>query len=89
MEQELKSKVQAHVAEYKKEIVGNLINLISEYPIIAVVNMENLPAPQLQTMRAQLRGKFVMTMTKRRLIKLAFEAAKAKKKGIETLEAHL
>lgn len=89
MEQELKSKVQAHVADYKKEIVGNLVNLITEYPIIAVVNMENLPAPQLQTMRAQLRGKFVMTMTKRRLMKLAIDATKQKKKGIENIEAHL
>lgn len=81
--------IQAHVAEYKKEIVSNLTNLISEYPIIGVVNMENLPAPQLQTMRAQLRGKFFITMTKRRLIRLAFEQTKSKKKGIEQLEAHL
>src|SRR3989339_411395 len=89
MEQELKSKVQAHVADYKKEIVSNIISLIREYPIIGVVNMENLPAPQLQTMRAQLRGKFFITMTKRRLIKLAFESARLKKKGIEKLEHHL
>ena len=81
--------VQAHVAEYKKEIVGNLINLITEYPIIGIVNMENLPAPQLQGMRAQLRGKFFITMTKRRLINLAFESARLKKKGIEKLEHHL
>jgi len=81
--------VQAHVAEYKKEIVSNLVNLIKEYPIIGVVNMENLPAPQLQTMRAQLRGKFFITMTKRRLIKLAFENTKSNKKGIEKLEPHL
>src|SRR3989338_2152110 len=40
-------------------------------------------------MRAQLRGKFFITMTKRRLIKLAFEEAKKTKKGIEQLEAHL
>jgi len=81
--------IQTHVAEYKKEIVSNLVNLISENPIIGVVNMENLPAPQLQVMRAQLRGKFYITMTKRRLIKLAFEQTKAKKKGIEELEMHL
>ena len=83
------SKIQAHVAEYKKEIVGNLANLINQYPIIGIVNMENLPAPQLQTMRAQLRGSFFITMTKRRLIKLAFEETKSKKKGIEQLESHL
>ncbi|MBI2658191.1 50S ribosomal protein L10 [Candidatus Woesearchaeota archaeon] len=84
-----KTKREAHVADYKKEIVAKLARLINENPIIAVVNMENLPAPQLQTMRAQLRGKFLMTMTKRRLIKLAIEDTKAKKKGIESLEAHL
>ena len=81
--------IQAHVAQYKKEIVSNLVNLINENPIIGIVNMENLPAPQLQSMRAQLRGKFFLTMTKRRLVKLAIEQTKAKKKGIEKLEAHL
>ena len=82
-------KHEPHVAEYKKEIVSNLVNLIKEYPIIAVVNMENLPAPQLQAMRAQLRSGFFITMTKRRLIKLAIEQTKSNKKGIEKLEAHL
>jgi len=81
--------VQAHIAQYKKDIVSNLIDLISDYPIIGVVNMENLPAPQLQIMRAQLRGSFFITMTKRRLMKLAIEQTKSKKKGIEKLEAHL
>jgi len=84
-----KVKHEAHIADYKKEIVSNLVNWINEYPIIAVVNMENLPAPQLQTMRAQLRGNFFITMTKRRLIKLAIEQTKEKKKGVEKLEAHL
>jgi len=81
--------IQAHVADYKKEIVGNLIDLINEYPIIGIVNMENLPAPQLQVMRAQLRGSFFITMTKKRLIKLAFEQTKSKKKDIEKLEKFL
>ncbi len=81
--------IQTHVAEYKKEIVKELVSLINDYPIIGVVNMENLPAPQLQSMRAQLRGKFFLTMTKRRLIKLAFEKTKDKKKGIVELEAYL
>ena len=86
---EISSKVEAHVAEYKKEIVKKLVELIKEYPIIGVVNMENLPAPQLQTMRAQLRGKFFITMTKRNLIKLAFEQAKSEKKDVEELENYL
>ena len=77
------------VYRYKKEIVDALVKMINEYPIIGVVNMENLPAPQLQKMRAQLRGKFFITMTKRRLIKLAFEQTKSNKKGIEQLENNL
>ena len=81
--------IQTHVAGYKKEIVEKLVKLINEYPIIGVVNMENLPAPQLQSMRSQLRGKFFITMTKRRLIKLAIEQTKSGKLGIEKLESQL
>ncbi|MBW2982189.1 50S ribosomal protein L10 [Candidatus Woesearchaeota archaeon] len=78
-----------HVSGYKKKVVEDFVKLIKEYPIIGAVNMENLPAPQLQTMRGQLRDKVVMRMTKRRLIKIAIEQAKAEKKGIEELEKHL
>ena len=83
------SKVQAHVSDYKKDIVSKLVNLIREYPIIGVMNMENLPARQLQAMRAQLRKDFVITMTKKRLTKLAFEQSKSAKKGVEQLEQFL
>ena len=79
----------AHVAEYKKEIVANIVNLITQYPIIGAVNMENLPTPQLQKMRALLREKVVMTMTKRRIIKIAIEKCKEKKNGIEKIEPYL
>ena len=83
------SRAEAHVAQYKKDVVSRLAGLINEYPIIGVVNMENLPAPQLQAMRAQLRGKFLITMSKRRLLNLAFEQTKSSKKGIEKLEQYL
>ncbi len=78
-----------HVSGYKKNVVGDFVKLIKEYPIIGALNMENLPASQLQIMRGQLRGKVVMLMTKRRLIKIAIEQAKAEKKGIEELEKYL
>ncbi len=55
-----------HVAEKKKQVAKNIQKLIVDYPIIAAVNMENLPAPQLQQMRSQLRGKIEITMTKRK-----------------------
>lgn len=78
-----------HVSDKKKEIAKELQRLMLEYPIIASVNMENLPAPQLQQMREQLRDKIVLTMTKRRIMKHAIEGVKDKKKGIEQLEEHL
>ena len=59
-----------HISDYKKKVVDEFVKLLKEYPIIGAINMENLPAPQLQNMRSQLRDTVVMRMTKRRLIKI-------------------
>lgn len=65
------------VPDEKQRVVKEFAALIDEYPYIGIVNMENLPAKQLQKMRASLREKgIVLRMTKRRLIAKAFEAAK-------------
>lgn len=81
--------MEAHVSEQKKQAVDDLAKLILEYPIIGAVNVENLPTAQLQKMRGQLRGKVVLRIAKRRLIKLAIEKIKTEKKGIEALEQQL
>ena len=73
----------------KESTVHDFAKLMEEYPIIGVVNMNNLPTKQLQNMRAQLRKTVVIRMTKRRLIKKAIELAKAKRHGIEQLEQYL
>jgi large subunit ribosomal protein L10 len=75
------------VNEKKKELVLKTIEAIQKYPIVGVVNMENLPAQQLQKMRAMLRTKGVkIVMLRRKLITLALnEASKAGKKNIEQL----
>lgn len=78
-----------HVSEKKKQIAGNIQKLVLEYPIIAAVDMENLPAPQLQQMRAQLRGKIELAMTKRRVIKHTLSSIKDKKKNIEQIIPYL
>jgi large subunit ribosomal protein L10 len=79
----------SHVAAYKKEIVSQLVKDVEQYSIIGVVNMENLPAPQLQRMREKLRGKVVLFMTKKRLMKIALELGKQKKPGVEQLISHM
>ncbi len=79
----------AHVAPYKKKIVDEFVKLITDYPIIGAINVENLPATQFQNMRANLRGKVVIRMTKRRLLNLAFDKVKDKKPGVDQLKQHL
>ena len=76
----------AHVSQSKKKVVQEFTDLLKQYPIIAAVNMQNMPAPQLQKMRAILRENVVIRMTKRRLIKIAIEHAKASKPGFKNCE---
>ncbi|MFC1753570.1 50S ribosomal protein L10 [Thermoproteota archaeon] len=75
--------------EEKTKDVDEYVKLIKEYPIVGAVNMENLPTKQLQNMRAQLRGKVVIKVGKRRLMRIAIDKAKSAKPGIEKLEPHL
>jgi large subunit ribosomal protein L10 len=84
---ETKKKGRATVSPQKEKVVKEIISLISKYPIVGVVNMENLPAKQLANMRAQLRGKIVLYMTKKRLIKIAL--SKCTQPNIKDLEKYL
>lgn len=79
----------AKVSEEKLKTVKEFENLIKKYPIVASLNMENLPAKQLQNMRSSMRGFAVIKMTKRRLMKIAVEICREGKKGIEQLLPYL
>ncbi|NQV08516.1 50S ribosomal protein L10 [Candidatus Woesearchaeota archaeon] len=81
--------MKAHVSDEKKKVVSEFTKLLEEYPVIGSIDLENLPASQLQRMREQLRGKAVILMTKRRLLKIAIDKAKDKKKGLEKLSDNL
>ena len=78
---------QAKVSPAKKETVNSFIKLIEEYPVIGAVDVENLPALQLNRMREQLRGTVLVKMTKRRLLTRALK--QAKKDGVEDLIPYL
>jgi large subunit ribosomal protein L10 len=82
-----KTKGRKNVAPQKKSKVDEIIKLIDKYPIVGVVNMENLPAKQLANMRGQLREKVVIFMTKKKLIKIAME--KCNKENIKSLEQYV
>ncbi len=73
----------ARIPEKKKEEVKDVIRLVKEYPIFGVVDMENLPALQLQRMRQKLKDTIFIKMTKKRLFKIAFEQLKKEKPNMD------
>jgi large subunit ribosomal protein L10 len=76
------------VSENKKQLVQGLADDIKKYAIVGVVNLENLPAQQLQVMREMLRNKGVkLSMARKRLLNLALE--NSKKDGVKKLAENI
>ena len=44
-----------HVAEWKKEEVASLKELIASHEVVGMANLLDIPAPQLQKMRRTLK----------------------------------
>jgi len=78
----------AHVSEEKIKEVESIRDLFDKYKVVAIIDMENLPALQLQRMKSQLKDKIVIKMSKKRLIKLAIDQVK-NKKDVEKIKEHL
>ena len=79
----------AHVAEWKKEEVKELIEIINEYDVIGIVDLMNIPAKQLQEMRKNLKKDAVIRMAKKNLIDLALEDCNADKTNVVDLSEHM
>lgn len=72
------------VSEFKKKLVEQLAVKVQSFPIVGMVNMQSLPAQQLQNMRAMLRDKGVeIFMARKKILSLILE--KSGQKGIEEL----
>lgn len=82
-------KPKPHVSEKKKKQIKELEKLFIEWPIIGIVDMSSLPGAQLQKIRNSTKKDFKILMAKKRLIKLAIENIKDKKKNIAELENYL
>ncbi len=65
----------AHVAEWKKKEVEKLVELIKSHPIVALVDVEGVPAYPLSKMRDNLRGKAILRVSRNTLIDLAIKRA--------------
>lgn len=75
------------VPEWKKEEVKDIIKLVGKYPIFGLVDMENLPALQLQRMRIKLRNSLELKMTRKRLIRIALQQLKDKPNMDKVIES--
>ena len=80
-------KGRTHVSESKNNAVKNLAHTIDQYPVIAVINLENLPAKQLQKMKTKLRKDLEIKVTKKSIIEHALELSS--KKDIIKLKEYL
>jgi large subunit ribosomal protein L10 len=76
-----------HIAQWKKDEVKNLKNLIESYPVVGMANLSDIPAPQLQKMRQSLRGNAQVKMSRKTLMDLALN--ESKKTKVETLVEHM
>ena len=60
----------------RKDNAKKVTELVKKYPIIGVVDMNCLPTPQLQRMRAQLRGQVEIFMAKKKVMQKAIAEIK-------------
>ncbi|AIF68883.1 50S ribosomal protein L10 [Palaeococcus pacificus DY20341] len=81
----------AHVAEWKKKEVEELANLIKSYPVIALVNVADVPAYPLSKMRETLKEQGVLRVSRNTLIDLAIKKAAQDigKPELEELAKHI
>ena len=72
-------------ATWKQDYVADLKEVISASPVIGIVGVTGIPAPQLQRMRASLRGKMTLLVAKNNLLLLALNELDKDKAGVAGL----
>src|SRR5688572_17558770 len=75
----------AHVAPWKKDEVSRLSKILIDNPVVAVAEVSGIPAPQMQQMRASLRGSVAVLGSKNRLLAIAIKEAAKQRPGLEGL----
>jgi large subunit ribosomal protein L10 len=84
---EKKKKGRASVSHVKQKAVQDIKELIDRYPVVAIINLENLPTRQLQKMKTKLRKDIEIKVTKKSIIQHALEISN--KKDITRLSKYL
>jgi large subunit ribosomal protein L10 len=76
----------AHVAQWKYGEVEALTNFLTSGKVLGIAEIGNIPAPQLQQMRHNLRSVASLRSAKNKLILRALDEAEKKTKGITILK---
>lgn len=71
-----------HIAPWKETEIKNLKQIITEKPVIGLVNIKGIPGPQMQKMRKNLRNRAVFKVSKLKLLLIALEEMESEKEGI-------
>jgi large subunit ribosomal protein L10 len=79
----------AHIAKWKETRVESLTEMLLSKPVIGVIDIEGIPASQLQQIRKNLPSGSNFVVAKNTLIRLALKKASKKKKNINELENSL
>ena len=81
--------MEAHVADWKKEEVKELSNLVTKNRVVGIIEVGGIPAPQMQQMRKNLQGSATIRSAKNNLILRALDEAEKSSKGISGLKDHV
>ena len=76
----------AHVAQWKYKEVDELTKIFTEYPVIGIVEIGGIPAPQMQVMRKNIRDNALIRCSKNTLLFRALQEAEKQVKGIAALQ---
>ena len=74
------------VPSWKKDEVEELTKMLKSSPVIGVVNIEGIPARQMQQIRAKLREVARIRSSKNTFIEKAIERAKENRENLEDIE---
>ena len=74
---------------WKREVVSELVGKLESYPVVGVLDISDMPAPQFQHMRQKLRDQAEIIVSKNTLLKISIElAAERTAPGLKGLVEH-
>ena len=79
----------AHVAKWKYKEVEELTEILTKNPVIGIVEIGGIPAPQIQKMRKNFHNIAEIKSSKNSLILRAFDEAEKNVKGISNLKEYV